>query len=290
MKVQTTGRLLLHSLFRRRRIIVGLTLSIMGTILVGGLLWPPSYEASSSVIIRGRDYQNLLFPEPTRSGAATMFIKPQEEINTEIEIIRSRPVLSRVVEALKLHAPRKVRDEGLSGLARDLLRIGFDGAKELLMKAGLVQARPSGYNAFEAAVTRLGEQLRVEPALDSQIIRIIYRDPDPVIASQVVNRVAEEYLQQHLTINLNREESTFYSEQVKKVEGDLTGLQHDLERMKTTEGILSFSDHSKALQKKLETFDLARATVQKEIISKRSKIKKIRDLRKTRPDLLIPLP
>jgi uncharacterized protein involved in exopolysaccharide biosynthesis len=289
MKVQTTGRLLLHSLFRRRRIIVGLTLSIMGTILVGGLLWPPSYEASSSVVIRSRNYQNLLFPEPRGTGDATMFIKPQEEINTEIEIIRSRPVLSRVVEALQLHIPKQVLDAGLSGASRDLLRSGLSALRKSLAKLGLGQD-PSEKNAFEAAVTRLGEQLRVEPAIDSQIIRIIYRDRDPVTASQVVNRVAEEYLHQHLAINLNREENTFYDEQINKLEGDLTGLQQELEQMKTTEGILSFSDHSKSLHKKLETFDLARATIQKEIISKRSKIRRIRDLRKTNPGLLIPLP
>jgi uncharacterized protein involved in exopolysaccharide biosynthesis len=290
MKVQTTGRILLHSLFRRRKMIVGLTLSILGTILVGSLLWTPSYEASSSVIVRGRNYQNLLFPEPRRGDEATMFIKPQEEINSEIEIIRSHPVLSRVVEALKLHAPRKVRDDGLLGAYRNGLRTMGSALKGFLMVAGLVPGEKSGQDAFEAAVTRLGERLRVEPAIDSQIIRIIYRDPDPVMASQVVNRVAEEYLHQHLVINLNRAESTFYGEQVKKVEADLFGLQGQLEEMKTKEGIISFSEHSRLLLKKLETFDLPRATVQKEIISRRSKIEKIRDLRRTKPGLLIPLP
>ncbi len=41
---------------------------------------------------------------------------------------------------------------------------------------------------------------------------------------------------------------------------------------------------------KLQSFDVALTTVQKEIISRRSKVEKIRDLRRSQPDLLIPLP
>ncbi|MCI0407285.1 MAG: hypothetical protein L0191_01765 [Acidobacteria bacterium] len=289
MKVQTTGRILLYSLFRRRRMILGLTLSILGTILLGSLLWPPSYEATSGVLIKGRDLQELLFTETKRAWQETMFIKPQEEVNSEIEIIRSRPVLERVVGSLKLQDRGERRDVGFWGAIRRTLRAGLKPVKGLLVQAGLVREL-SGMEAFEAAVTRLGEQLRVEPAADSQIVRISYRDQDPMMASQVVNRVAEEYLQQRLTIHLNRAESSFYAEQLKTVEGELGGLQDQLEAMKREEGIVSFAEQSKALLKKLETFDLARATIQKEIISKRSKVEGIQDLRRADPALLIPLP
>ncbi len=289
MKVQATGRILLQSLFRRWGMIAGLAFSIMGTIFIGSLLWPRSYVAVSSVIIQGRNYENLLFPEPRQGGQATVFMNPKEEINSEIEIIRSRPVLERVVESLKLHARRDARDVGLGDFVHRGIRAALNPARSLLMKKGLVRER-SGQDPFEAAVTRLGQQLRVEPAIDSQIVRIIYSDPEPVLASQVVNRVAEEYLKQHLTINLKLAESSFFAEQIKTVQGELTALQDQLEKMKSGEGIVSFSEQSKSLLKKLDGFDVARATVQKEIISKRSKVEKIRELLRSNPDLLIPLP
>ena len=289
MKVQTTGRILLHSLFRQRRMIVGMTLTIVGTIFLGSLLWPPSYEVSSSVIVRGRNYENILFPDPRQGGQPTVLIKPEEEINSEIEIIRSRPVLVRVVESLKLHARGEVREPGLWGTVRAWIEGWLRSAKGLLVRAGLVREF-SGPDAFEAAVTRLGEKLKVKPVTNSQIIEIIYRDRDPIIASQVVNRIAEEYLHQHLAIHLNRAESSFYAEQIKTVEGELTAFQGQLVKMKSGQGIISFTEQSRAILKKLEIFDVARATIQKEIISKRSKVQKIQDLRRSKPDLLIPLP
>jgi uncharacterized protein involved in exopolysaccharide biosynthesis len=281
--------MLLHGLFQRRKMIVGLTVTILATILLGTMLWPRSYEASSSVIVRGRNYQDPLFAEPRRGGQATLVINPIEEINSEIAIIRSRPVLVKVVESLRLHERVEIRDFGFLGAVRTAIRAGLKPLQGFMAKTGAQTGQPE-QAVLEAAVTKLGEQLRVEPAIDSQIIRIIYRDPDPTIAAQVVNKIAEEYLQQHLIININKGESSFYEEQTKRVEGELAELFGQLERVKRTEGIVSFAEQSKMLLDKFNTFDVARSTIKKEIISRRSKVQGIQDLLKSNPEMLIPLP
>lgn len=289
MKVQTTGRMLLNSLFLRRKMIVGLTVTIVGTIFLGSLLWPRSYEASSSVIVRGRNYQDPLFPEARRGGDTTVFIKPQEEINSEIAIIRSRPVLVKVVESLKLNERREIREFGLLGAVRTAIRAGLQPLQSIMAKASTPIGQPE-QAALETAVTELGEQLLVEPAIDAQIVTITYRDPDPIMVAQVVNKIAEEYLQQHLAINVNRAESGFYEEQITRVEGELTNLLNQLEKVKRTEGIVSFAEQSKMLVDKFKTFDVARSTIKKEIISRRSKVEEVRSLVRKNSDLLIPLP
>jgi len=290
MNTPITLRLLLHILFRRQRIIVGLSVGIFGTILVGSLLQRPLYEASSSLLIRGRTYQqDLLTPGSRREEPWTVLLNLKEEINSEIEIIRSRPVLERVVKALKLDAPRDIPDPGSWGVVRQILRAGPRFAKQILQSIGMLPAL-SEQEALEAAIARLAQRLWVEPSTESQIVRIIYRDADPVMASQVVNTATEEYRRQHLAINLNQAESSFYAEQIQQVENELKTLQDQLVAFKSTEGILSFSEQSTALLRKLQTFDVARTTVQKEIISKRSKVEKVTDLQQRQPELLIPLP
>ncbi len=114
MKVQTTGRILLNSLFRRWRLIVLINLVVLGTILVGSWLWPPIYQASSSIVVLSRGYPELLSP-PKGGGASTLIMNPKEEINSEIEIIRSRPVLERVVQELNLTEPKPVEETGVAG-------------------------------------------------------------------------------------------------------------------------------------------------------------------------------
>jgi uncharacterized protein involved in exopolysaccharide biosynthesis len=269
---------------------IGLTAGILGAILLGSLLQRPKYEASSSILIRGRMYpQDLLTSQPRQQPPWTVLLNPKEEVNSEIEIIRSRPVLERVVKELKLDTPRDVPDPGFWGGFRQLLRAGPRAVKWLLTQAG-VFSQPTEQEAFEAAVERLRKQLRIDPSADSQIVWIGYRDPDPEMASRVVNAVTEEYRRQHLAINLNRDESSFYAEQVTQVEGELKTLQDQLVDFKSKEGIVSFTEQSTALLKKTQALDVSRTNIQTEIISKRSKVDKIRDLQHSRPDLLIPLP
>ncbi len=288
MKVQTTGRILLNSLFRRWQLIVLINLVVLGTILVGSWLWPPIYQASSSIVVLSRGYPELLSPA-RGGGASTLIMNPKEEINSEIEIIRSRPVLERVVQELNLTEPKPVKETGVAGAIRNLARAASRGLKELFGAIGFGR-HYTKEEKFEAAVNRLQSRLILDPAIDSQIIWIRYRSHDPVLVSQVVNKVAQEYQRQHLEINMNKAESTFYAEQIDKVQNDIKGLQEQLLKLKQGSGIVSFAEQSKALLKKLDTYDTAQTNVQKEIIRIRSKVEKIQALRKARPRLLIPLP
>ena len=152
MKMQTTGRILLHGLFRRWQLIVYLNLAILGTILVGSWLWPPSYQASSSIVILGRAYSDLLTPA-RGGGPTTLIMNPKEEINSEIEIIRSRPVLERVVRDLHLDQPRKIPEEGGAGTLRSATRATFRGCRWILPTIG-VSRKYIPSQRFEAAVDR----------------------------------------------------------------------------------------------------------------------------------------
>ena len=289
MTIRRTGRILVYGLFKRKRMIIGLNIGILGAILLGSLLWPPSYEAESTIIVRGRNYETPLFQHPQREGPWTVLMNAKDEINTEIEVIRSRPVLERTVAALELAKPRDIEDKGFFGGIRNQVREVCRLLTASLRGIGLVR-KPSEQEAVEQAVYTLNRKLTTDPTIESQIIRVSYRDRDSALASEVVNKVVSEYLQQHLTINLNRAESGFYSEQIKAVEKELEQLQNQLVDLKTKTGIISFDDQAKSLIEKLNTFDVARATIQKEIISRRSKVAKVQHQRERHPELLIPLP
>ena len=272
MKTQATVRILLHSLFLRRTLIVVMTLGILATIFLGSLLLPSIYQAESSLMLLGRSYPDLMTPQ-TRNLNYALIMNPKDEINSEIEVIRSRPVLENTVKALHLEQTGPESQFSFEAL-RD-----FFSSKE---KA------PS--DSLDQAVSTLKSDLRIDPAVESQIMLVRYRSSDPALASLIVNTVVDEYLKQHLAIYINRAESTFYGEQIKNVQADLKKVQDKLVDLKTSTGIISFSDQARALLAKLQNFDVALANVQKEIIASNSKLLRIHELRKNKPDLLIPLP
>ena len=263
---------LLSALSRRKGLILTLTLAMMLTITAGVWFWPPTYEATGSLLIKGREYGESLFPGARGGGNVLLYLRPEEEVNSEIEVIRSRPVLERVVRELQLHrrppAPSRI---GLGWLTARLAR------------------RVSDADAFELAVGQLRENLRVEPSLASQVVRLRYRAGDPALAARVVNAVLAEYLKQHLAININTSADAFYAEQIRALETELGGFQQQAVALKRSTGIVSFPEQRTSLLKKKETFDLALVTVRKEIISKRSKVERIAELLKDDARVLIPL-
>jgi polysaccharide biosynthesis transport protein len=289
MDIQTTGRLFIFSLFKRQKMILQIIAAIMATIILGSLLLPPTFEAQSTVLVRGRTNQDLLTPSGRVDNNRTMMLNPKDEINSEIEIIKSRPVMEAVVKNLKLYDRQVYLEPGFLGGIRNVIRFLLRLPKLVLMKIGLIST-PSEQEAIELAVLKLQRDLRVEPAPESMIIRLKLRDHDPEMASKIVNLVTENYLRQHMLINTNQGQSSFFAEQIDTVKGELKTLQDQLVKIKENTGLLSFSEQSRLLLKQLDTFEMARANINKDIIDIRAKVKKISDLRRTNPKLLIPLP
>lgn len=273
MKAQATVRILLHSLFMRKNLIILMNLGILLTIFIGSLLLPSQYQAESSLMLLGRNYPDLLTTGQRALNFAVV-MNPKDEINSEIEVIRSRPVLENTVKTLRLD-----KDP-----AED--RVSLKTLKELIFP----KSSNGTSDTFENAVAALNTRLRIDAAAESQIMLVRYRSTDPALASQIVNTVVDEYLKRHLAIYINQAESAFYSEQIRAIQADLKPLQDQLIEIKTSSGIVSFSDQARALLAKLQNFDTALANVQKEIITTNSKLQKIRELRKSKPELLIPLP
>jgi len=196
-------------------------------------------------------------------------------------------VLESVAKSLNLQATREYRNSSLMDNVRADIRFLLRRAKEYLLRLGVIR-EPTPQEKLEKAIIHLTNNLRIEPSIDSLIIRISYRDPDPVMARKVANQIVDEYLRQHLVVNLKSTESSFFAEQVKMIEDESSEMQKRLASMKSDEGIISLTEQNKILLEKYKTFDVARTTVQKEIISRRSKIEAIQKLRKSRPQFLIP--
>ena len=287
MNIQVTGRLLVFSLFKRQRLIWRLGLTILATVVLGSLLMTPKYEATSTVLVRGRGVKELLATSARVETGRTVLLNPKDEINSEIEIVRSRPVLEQTVKDLKLYDRPPYWQPGFFGAIRSILRLPLLTWRWLWAK---VEPPEESLQAIEAAVLDLQKRLRVEPAAESMIIRIKYRDPNPELAAQVVNKVTEYYLRQHLAINLSQGQSSFFAEQISQVKKELQDLQDRLVQLKEKTGLLSFAEQSRLLLKQLDDFETARAKLQKEIFNLRAKLVRIEEIRQKNPHLLIPLP
>ena len=200
----------LHVVFKRKIQILlffGATASIVA---IWTLRTKPTYEATSQILVKiGRE--NIYAPTLPASGDSRPIItfNREEQINTEIEILKSRFLAEKVMESL---GPTDPDNNG----------------------EGLV----SGLNT-----------LKVEPIENSDIIQVSYQHEDPQVAATVVNTLVGLYLDRHLSVHKNPKSHEFFREQARILRNKLNQAEKRLEAFKESHAISSLDEERSLLLK-----------------------------------------
>ena len=92
---------MLSILFKRKIAILTIFLTTVITVTVGSFLWPPTYEAKSSILVKfGRE--NIYRSEVGGDRIPQITSTQEEFLNSEINILTSRDNMERVIKALKV--------------------------------------------------------------------------------------------------------------------------------------------------------------------------------------------
>jgi uncharacterized protein involved in exopolysaccharide biosynthesis len=172
-------------LFRQRRVFV----CVSGFVLAAAVLYAfvgTKYQANMKVLVRrGRADAPVSATENAPLDLTRMEVT-EEELNSEVELLRDDEVLRRVVE-----------ETGTGG--RDwfhFLRVGEGNAGRV-----------------ERAARRLAQKLRVEPVKKTNLISISYAADDPRVAAKVLQSVASAYLEKHMEVHRPAGELHFFDQQ-----------------------------------------------------------------------------
>ena len=170
-------------------------------------------------------------------GAPERFFSPPEAaeaLNTEINVIRSRPVIEAVVDRLKLtFRPAPEESSGIRRRTRDWLS-----------DAGLLSNRLS---PREQWITRLSRGLEVRPVVDSNILTIGYESTDARLAPQIVNSVTDEYIARRLSINASKGASEFYLAKLDDTEGELRLQRTQLDSFRQKNSLNAVTENKEQL-------------------------------------------
>jgi uncharacterized protein involved in exopolysaccharide biosynthesis len=172
-------------LFRQRWVFV----CVAGLVLTGAVMYAfagTKYQANMKVLVRrGRADAPVSAAENAPLDLTRMAIT-EEELNSEVELLRDDDVLRRVVE-----------ETGVGG--RDwfhFLRLGEGKAERV-----------------ERAARRLAKKLQVDPVKKTNLIAISYAAEDPRAAAAVLQSVANAYLEKHMEVHRPAGQFHFFDQQ-----------------------------------------------------------------------------
>src|SRR5581483_7445397 len=251
-----TARELAIVLFRRRRVFLWVSLAVLVSAVAYAALGT-KYEATMKILVRrGRAEAPLSAGENAPLDLTRMAVT-EEELNSEVELLRDDDVLRRVVQ-----------ETGVGG--RDwfhFLRLG-EGP----------QAR------VERAARRLAKKLTVEPVKKTDLITIRYATSNPENAEKVLRSVAEAYLEKHMSVHRPAGEAHFFEQQMDAARKQLDESQQTLFRFSAAHGAISAALQRDLALQKLSEVDASERQTAIELSATEKRAAALRDLLSTLPE------
>lgn len=202
-------------ILKARWLIAALALAVtVATTVAVSLILPKSYTASVALVVDSKSKDpitGVMLPSQLLPGY----------LATQVDIINSRNVALRVVEALKLSEIPNVREDFQQAT-------GGQGDIRYWMADLLLK------------------KLEVKPSRESSVIEISFSGADPRFAAIIANAFAQSYVQTNLDLRVEpaRQTNAWYEDQVKQLRGNLEKAQAALTEYQRSKGLVVGDERS----------------------------------------------
>src|SRR6185312_5724441 len=169
---------LTSTLWRRKRVIIGM--AVLGLLIGWGvsLLMTPTYRARTSIQLEGFNNDQI-----SPITASLPNASPENYLQNQVKVLESDTLAKRVADALNIGASGTVSGRGI--LAKMESLIGFSRASQVPDE--------------EKRIKAVKDALTIRTSLQSQVIELFFDSPDPEKAAQGANAAKAAF------VDMNRE-------------------------------------------------------------------------------------
>lgn len=212
-------------------------------VLLGTLREQRIYKATATVAILPDTPKVVSFQEVQDLGASNYFLY-QDYYNTQNKILKSYTIAGLVIDRL------------------DLTMLDKEG-KSVVMDPGTFV-----------------ENLDIEPVKESQLVKVSYLDPDPELATQVANTVAQVYIEENLNqrVEVTKQAVDFLSQRLTELKDQIVRSESEVLKFKSANDIVGWDEKHNLVLQKLIDLNAAFSKSHTERIELEARAKKLRGL------------
>ncbi len=238
--------------FRHRRLVVLLFLAIVTGALAGALMYGTKYEARTQLLVKHQRFDAGMISDNTSRAQMLDNIPTEEEVNSEIALLKSDDVLEQVVRKCGLDARA---DSMWNRITR-----GF-GAPDV---------------RIPRAVRDLENSLRVYALPKSYIVEVRLTSRDPQQAANILNTLTEVYMEKHLALNRPPGVSDFFSKQTADYHAKLANAENQLADFQSQSGSVAPTIEKEIVLQKASEFSAIARQTQAEVADRLQRIRTIK--------------
>lgn len=197
-------------LFRHRKLFVGVA-GVVFVLAVAYALAGVAYRAQVRVLVRRGRADPPVTAQPNAPPDFSRVEVTEEDLNSEVELLKDDDVLRRVVEANDL-------------AAHDWLR--------------WLRPREEPAARVERATKKLAQRLDVQAIKKTNLIAVTYDAPDPQLAARVLLSLATVYLEKHMEVHRPGGQLHFFDQQTEESRRQLEDAKKQLVDFTKTRGVV----------------------------------------------------
>ena len=239
---------LINVVFKRKKQIICTFLATVILVFLGSYVIPQQFIAFSTVYVK----RNL--PPIPNLSAYHMVLDRLEVINSEVELIKSRAVVEKVVDIISAMGedPKKEADTtGILVTIKSALKPIKNAINQFLLAIGLID-RPS---EREGMISSLRDTLVVKPVVNADIVTIGYNSANPKFAATVVNTVTKVYIEASHGLEKRQGVFELYNARVEESQSAIKKLEEEVQSLKQSASIVSADDQIKLKLQELTALD-----------------------------------
>lgn len=267
------------TLFRRKRIVLGIFLPIVFVVTVGTMLKFSIYEASAKVLLQQERF--ALIHVPNEASQPFITREPGEEVlNSQIELMWSRSLHEAVVRAHRLHlrapCPALELHDSLTARARVEVCQRWHQllGKPLVLDADVMPASKL-QDRFERALIAFQSALAIVPIKQSKLILIRYRDRDPELAARIVNDLIDRFRSKHLQLNQTAGAYELYRSEAESLRDRLVASEARLQQFREQAGIVDLDRQKRLNLEKMSRFETELRTTEADLAGTQAQIERL---------------
>ena len=268
---QNTFRDFIGILFKHRKIAMGFFLAVIAVVAAATFLAPRIYESEAKLFIRlGRE---TMSQDSITSGQRVMISQSLEnQINSEIEVLRSRELASRVVKAI---GPEKFQpadaenpeEAGFTDVLREKIKSTLSFPKKALASF-LKPETPgegNGHKKIAKNVNVLLGSLNAAVVPESNIINLNYESKNPRFAREVLDTLINIYQEKHLELHVSAGSYDFFKKESDRLQSQLQEAEAELETFKNEIGVGDLQEQRSIVSRQIGTLQQRRETIESDI-------------------------
>ena len=256
--------------------------AVMITVTLGTFLAAEIYRSDARLMVRIGRESVTLDPTVTTNPIIAVGQSRESEINSELEILKSRELALKVVEAIGPGPILNRPDEKNLGVnpAQDQLRgirRSFRETKKQIRSFLEEWDVISPLDDREKAAIKFVKDLSIETQKNSNILFLSYEAQSAELAQSVLAKLIEFYLDKHLVAHRTPGSYQFFDQQADQLRGELGKSEEDLKKMKERTGVASLDEHRRILMARMGSLQQEAESTQAALAISRAKVQDLKN-------------